>query len=75
MMNGHMFQSANEYKGIGARPASVDVVYSQHQQMCVNPHPGNLDNSIMEKKEGEMCFYFPVEFCVTWSGNNKLKLG
>ena len=29
IMNGHMFQSANEHKGIGVRPAFVNSVSNQ----------------------------------------------
>ena len=36
-MNGHVFQSANEHKEIGVRPATGDVVSNQHQEMCVKP--------------------------------------
>ena len=41
-MNSHMFQSANEYKGIAPRPASGDVVANQHQEMHVKPLSGQL---------------------------------
>ena len=37
MMNGHLFHSANEHKGIQVRPVSGDVVANQHQEMCVKP--------------------------------------
>ena len=30
IMNGHMFQLANEHKGIGVSPASVNSVSNQH---------------------------------------------
>ena len=30
IMNGHVFQSANEPKGIGLRPASANSVSNQH---------------------------------------------
>ena len=36
-MNGHVFQSANEHKGIGVRLASGDVLANQHQEMNVKP--------------------------------------
>ena len=42
MMNGHVFQSANEHKGIEVRPASGDAVANQHQEMCVKPIYGQL---------------------------------
>ena len=39
---GHMFQSANEHKGIGVRPAFVNLISNQQQQMCVKPISGQL---------------------------------
>ena len=40
---------------------------------CVsNLHLGNLDNSIMEKNQGEMCFNFLDDLCATWGINNEL---
>ena len=35
IMNGHVFQSANEHKGIEVRPAPGDVVATQCQWICV----------------------------------------
>ena len=37
IMNGHVFQLANEHKGIGVRPASANSVSNQHWQICVKP--------------------------------------
>ena len=42
IMNGCVFQSANEHKGIEVRPAFGDVVANQHQEMCVKPISGKL---------------------------------
>ena len=40
---------------------------------CVsNPYLGNLDNNIMEKKQGEMCFHFLDDLCAKWGINNEL---
>ena len=36
-MNGHVFQLANEHKGIGVRPAVVNLASNQHWQMCDKP--------------------------------------
>ena len=36
-MNGHMFQSANEHKGIVVKPDPGDMVANQHQGICVKP--------------------------------------
>ena len=41
-MIGHGFQSANEYKEIRVRPASVDAASNQQLQMCVKPISGQL---------------------------------
>ena len=37
IMNGSMFHSANEHKGIEVRPAPSDAVANQHQGICVKP--------------------------------------
>ena len=42
IMNVHMFQSANEHKGIEVIPGSGDVVANQHQEICVKPVSGQL---------------------------------
>ena len=42
IMNGHVFQSANDHKGIEVRPASGDVVANQHQGICIKPVSGQL---------------------------------
>ena len=40
-----------------------------------NPYLGNLDNSIMEKKQGETFFiHFLYYLCVKWDVNNELSL-
>ena len=39
-MNGHMFQSVNEHKGIEIRPASGNVV--ANEEICVKPVSGQL---------------------------------
>ena len=36
-MNGHVFQSANEHKGIEVRAHPHDMVANQHLGICVNP--------------------------------------
>ena len=41
-MNSHVFQSANEHKGIEVRPAPGDAVANQHQAICVKPVSGQL---------------------------------
>ena len=42
---------------------------------CVsNPYLGNMDNNIIEKKQGETCFYFLGDLCAKWSKNNELSL-
>ena len=40
IMNGHVFQSGNEHKGIGVRPAPGDAVANQHQGIHVKPVSG-----------------------------------
>ena len=35
IMNGHMFQFANEHKGIWSRTALGDMVAYQHPEICV----------------------------------------
>ena len=43
---------------------------------CVSiQYLGILDNSIMEKKQGVMCFHFLDDLCVKWGINNELSLG
>ena len=40
---------------------------------CVsNPYPDNLDNSVMEKKQVEICFHFLDELSVKWGINNEI---
>ena len=57
-MNGHVFQSANGQKGIGVMATFV-TQYPVSVNKCVSDqYQGNLDNSIMEKNQGEMCFSF-----------------
>ena len=42
---------------------------------CVsNLYPDNLDNSVMEKKQGETCFHFLDDLCAKWGVNNELSL-
>ena len=60
IMNGYVFQSANGHKETGVRAASANSVFSVSE--CVsNPNLGNLDNSVIDKKQGETCFHF---FCM-----------
>ena len=40
----------------------------------LNPYLGNLDNSIMEKKQGQTCFHFLDDLCAKWGVNNELHL-
>ena len=42
IINSHVFQSANEHKGIVVGPASGDVVANQHQEIFVKPVSGQL---------------------------------
>ena len=40
---------------------------------CVsNLYLGTLDNSVMEKKQGEMYFHFTVDLSAKWDINNEL---
>ena len=42
---------------------------------CVtNIYPGNLDNSIMDNKQGEMCLYLLDDLCAKLGVNNELSL-
>ena len=57
IMDGYVFQSANGHKEIGVRAASANSVFSVSEYVS-NPKVGNLDNSVMDKKQGETCFHF-----------------
>ena len=39
-MKSHVFQLANEYKGIGVGTVPGDVVANKHQGICVKPISG-----------------------------------
>ena len=40
---------------------------------CVSSlYLGNLDNTVIEKKQGEMCFQFLYDLSAKWGVNNKL---
>ena len=40
---------------------------------CVsNLNLGNIGNSVMKKKQGEMCFYLLDGLCANWGINNEL---
>ena len=54
IMNGHMFQSTNEHKELELdQPLSTQDPISISKCLS-NLYPDNSDNSIMEKKQGEM---------------------
>ena len=42
IINGHVFQAANEHKGIRVRAAFADVVSNHHLQMCIKLLSGQL---------------------------------
>ena len=66
IMNGHMFQAVSEHKGVGL-DQPVLTQYPISVSKCVsNPYLGNLDNSVMENKQGETCFYFLDDLCAKW---------
>ena len=69
-----MFQSANEHRDIEIRPTLVNLVLIRCSNCVSNPYLGNVDNSIMDNKQGEMCFYFLDYLCAKWSINNELSL-
>ena len=68
---GHVFQSANEHKGISVRPALVNSVF-HWMHLCVKPVSGQLGQQCHKNKEVEMCFYFTDDLCAKWSVNNEL---
>ena len=56
-------KSSNEHNRIGVSPALCQLIYpiscSNHVS---NLDLGNLDNSVMDEKKGETCFYYSSDF-------------
>ena len=71
-MDGRMFQSANRQKELGLGQPLLTQYPISVSEFVSNLYPGNLDNNVMEKKQGEMCSHFTVDLYAKWGINNDL---